>query len=325
MRSQFRTLVFCISAICASGPAAAQDVADYPNRPIHIVVPFAAGGASDVATRILAQKLSQELGTSVVVENRPGGETAIGAVAVANAPPDGYTLLSAMDSTLVLNPITKSKLAYDPFKDFVPITLTAKNAPLLTVRADGPKTVRELIEKAKANPGKLNFGTSLLTFRLAAHLFFKGAGMDAVLIPFKGGTEGVQALLQGSVDFTFDATTPNLPLIQSGQLRALAKLNNRFMASLPDLQSLAVTADLPSFGDVSVWTGLVAPAGTPRPIIEKVRQAVLRSYADPVVQEKLSKAAILPETSTSEEFAAFIRSEFERWSNVYKETGIKIE
>jgi len=325
MLALIRFLVFGLFTLCALGVAAAQAVADYPNRPIRIVVPFAAGGASDVGMRILAQKLSQELGGSVVVENRPGADTAIGATAVAISPPDGYTLLAAMDSTLVLNPTIKSKLTYDPFKDFAPITVTAKNAPIMVVRADGPKTVRELIEKAKANPGKLNFSALHPGSRLNAYLFLKEAGIEAVHIPFKGGSEGTQALLQGSVDFTFDQIASNLPLIQSGQLRAIAKLDESNIPTLPGLQSLAVAANLPHLGEISVWAGLVAPAGTPPPNNDNVRQGVIQAYADPDVVEKLSKASINPATSTPEEFSAFIHSEFARWSKAYKEIGIRFE
>ena len=218
--------------------AAAQDVQTYPNRAVRIIVPFPAGGPTDILTRIVAQKLSENWGQPVVVENRPGADTAIGAVQVAKASPDGYTLLAPMDTTLVMNPATKTSLPYDPFKDFAPITLAAKNTSLLTVRAaDGPKSIQELIALGKAKAGKMNYGAGIITTRLAGYLFNKSAGIDVQLIPYKGSAEVVQGLLTGAVDYIIDGTASSLPLIKGGQFRALAKLNNRPLPSLPDVQA----------------------------------------------------------------------------------------
>jgi tripartite-type tricarboxylate transporter receptor subunit TctC len=313
------------AAIAPAQPA--EDASAFPSRPIRIIVPFPAGGPTDINARIIAQKMSEDFRQPVVIENRPGGNTAIGAQAVAKAEPDGYTLLAAMDTTLVMNPATATApLSYDPFRDFATITLTAKNTSLLTVRAaDGPKTVHELIARAKANPGKLNYGAGIITTRLAGYLFAREAGIAVQLIPYKGSADVVQGLLTGSVDFIVDGVAASLPLIQGGKLRALAKLNTRPLPVLPDLQPLGTAAGLPQLEDMSSWIGLVAPAGTPRAIVDKIAREVVAIYADPAVAERLEKAGITAATSTPAEFDAFFRAEAKRWTDVFKESGIRLE
>ncbi len=321
-----RTFLLLASLLLAL-PAAAQDAATFPSRPIRIVVPFPAGGPTDINARIIAQKMSEDWKQPVVIENRPGGNTAIGAQAVAKAEPDGYTLLAAMDTTLVMNPATATApLSYDPFRDFATITLTAKNTSLLTVRAaDGPKSVQELIARAKASPGKLNYGAGIITTRLAGYLFAREAGIAVQLIPYKGSADVVQGLLTGSVDFIVDGVAASLPLIQSGKLRALAKLNSRPLPVLPALEPLAVAARLPQLEDMSSWIGLVAPAGTPAPIVDKIAREVAAIYSDPAVADRLEKAGITAATSTPAEFDAFFRAEAKRWTEVFRESGIKLE
>jgi tripartite-type tricarboxylate transporter receptor subunit TctC len=239
--------------------------------------------------------------------------------------PDGYTLFAVMDVTMVLNPITASNLSYDPLKDFAPITLASKNTSLLNVRAeDGPKTVKELIARAKASPGKLNYGAGIITTRLAGYLFNREAGLDVQYIPFNGSAPTVQGLLTGTVDYIIDGAATSLPLIQSGKLRALAKLNSRPLPALPEVRPLAVEAGIPALDDISTWIGLVAPAGTPRPIVDKIQREVVKMYADPVIAEKLEKSGISAASSTPEEFDAFVRKELDRWDRVFKDSGIKL-
>ena len=310
------------SAQSSSGAAAPE----YPNRAIRIIVPFPAGGPTDILARVIAQRMNEDWGQPVLVENRPGGNTTIGAQLAAKAPPDGYTLLAAMDTTLVMNPVTASNLPYDPFRDFVPITMAANNTSLLTVRvADGPKTVKELIAKARANPGKLNYGAGTITTRLAGYLFNRMAGIDVVFVPYKGSADVVQGLLTGSVDFIVDGTASSLPLIHSGKFRALAKLTSRPLPALPEVKSLAVAADLPGLEDISTWTGLVAPAGTPPAVIDKIHREVAKMYADPAIVNKLEKSGITAMSSTPAEFGAFYRKETDRWSKVFRESGIKFD
>jgi tripartite-type tricarboxylate transporter receptor subunit TctC len=307
-------------------PAAAQGAADtYPNRTVRMIVPFPAGGPTDILSRVVAQRLSEVWGQPVVIENQPGANTAIAAARVAKMPADGYTLLAAMDVTMVLNPITTKNLSYDPLKDFALITLGSKNTSLLSVRADdGPKTVKELIARAKANPGKLNYGAGIITTRLAGYLFNREAGLDVQYIPFNGSPPTVQGLLTGAVDYIVDGTATSLPLIQGGKLRALAKLNSRPLPALPEVRPLAVEAGIPALDDVSTWIGFVAPAGTPRSIVDKIQREVVKMYADPVIAEKLEKAGISTASSSPEEFEAFVRKELDRWERVFKDSGIQL-
>lgn len=327
------TRAIAVGLTCAvtTGQAGAQGAPEagaqaYPNRTIRIIVPFPAGGPTDVLARVIGQRMSEDWGQPVLVENRPGANTAIGAQLVAKAPPDGYTLLAAMDTTLVMNPVTSRNLPYDPFKDFVPITMAANNTSLLTVRsADGPKTMQELIARAKANPGKLNYGAGTITTRLAGYLFNRTAGIDVVFVPYKGSADVVQGLLTGSVDFIVDGVASSLPLIRSGKFRALAKLNSRPLPALPEVRPLAVAAQLPGLEDISTWTGLVAPAGTPGAVVDKIQREVAKMYADPGIIDKLEKSGITAMSSTPAEFDAFFRRETERWSRVFRESGIKLE
>ena len=303
----------------------ARPAQSFPNRPVKIVVPFPAGGPTDVNMRILGQKLGEIWGQGVVIENRPGANTGIGAQVVAKSAPDGYTLLAAMDTTLVMNPATGASMNYDPFKDFAAITLTAKNTSLLTVRAsDGPKTIQELIARGKASAKKLNYGAGITITRLAGATFAKAAGIEVQLIPYKGSAEVVQGLLTGSVDFIVDGIAPSLPLINSGQFRPLAKLNNRPLPPLPDVKPLGEATGLP-IDEMSSWIGLVAPAGTPPAIVKKIHDDVKRAMDDATVADRLEKAGIFPVTTTPEEFDTYFRAEAKRWTKVYQDSGIKLD
>jgi tripartite-type tricarboxylate transporter receptor subunit TctC len=327
MAAMTRLFAFALMSVVAMAQALGQTSADadgknYPNRPIRMLVPFPPGGPADLIARFVGQRMSEDFGQPVVIENRPGGNTVIGAQAVARSAPDGYTLFIPMDTTLVMNPLVIPNLPYDPIKDFTPITLLTKNMSLIVVRAsDGPKSIAELIAKAKANPGKMNMGAGTITSRLGAILFAKTAGIDAQLVPFKGSAEIGQAVLSGTVDFALDSTGTSLPLIQGGQYRALAKYSNRPLPMMPDLPALSVAANLPSIDESSTWIGLSAPAGTPRAIVDKLQREVASIYADPTMMERLEKAGITPVSSTPAEFEAFVRSEGERWSKVFKENS----
>jgi tripartite-type tricarboxylate transporter receptor subunit TctC len=321
-------LISVLTIMCAVGISAAQisaGVESYPSRPVRLIVPFPAGGPTDILMRVIAQRLSETWAQPVVIENQPGANTAIAAARVAKMPADGYTLLAAMDVTMVLNPIASKSLPYDPIKDFAPITLASKNISLLSVRAaDGPHTVRELIARAKGNPGKLNYGAGIITTRLAGYLFNREAGIKVQYIPFNGSAPTVQGLLTGAVDYIVDGTASGLPLIQSGQLRALAKLNDRPLPALPSLRPLSVEAGMPALEDISTWIGLVAPAGTPRAIIETLQSEIARMYDDASITGRLEQTGISAVSSTPDEFAAFIRKELARWERVFKEAEIEL-
>jgi tripartite-type tricarboxylate transporter receptor subunit TctC len=318
-------LISTLAALDAAAQSIAAGALTYPNRAVRIIVPFPAGGPTDILTRVIAQRMSEIWGQGVVIENQPGANTAIAAARVAKMPPDGYTLFAVMDVTMVLNPITNKNLPYDPLRDFAPITLASKNTSLLSVRTDdGPETVKELIARAKANPGKLNYGAGIITTRLAGYLFNREAGIEVQYIPFSGSPPTVQGLLTGAVDYILDGAATSLPLIQSGKLRALAKLNSRPLPALPHVRPLAVEAGIPALDDISTWIGLVAPAATPREIVEKIRREIVNIYADPVIADKLERSGISTATSTPEEFEAFVRKELARWGQVFKESGIDL-
>ena len=328
--ARYSTLALPWSLIAALtlGHAVAQERSDastYPNRAIRIIVPFPAGGPSDIVARVIGQKMSEDWGQPVVVENRPGANTLIGAQAAAKAAPDGYTLFMAINSTLVMNQFLYKSLPYDPFNDFAPITLTAKTMSVLAVLASGPKTAKELIARAKAQPGKLNYGAGTITAQLMGHQLHRAAGIDIVYVPFKGTPETVNGLLTGSVDLIYAANQIVTPLIASGQLRALAKMDRNAPPSMAEIPTAAVAADLPDLDDMSVWLGLVAPKGTPKPIIDKVHAAVVKTLADPAIKEKSEKTGNYPVTNTPEEFAAFLRKEADRWSKVIRDSGIKFD
>jgi tripartite-type tricarboxylate transporter receptor subunit TctC len=309
------------------GPAAAEDAAkDFPNRPIHIIVPFPPGGPTDFVARIIALKMSQDWNVGVVVENRPGGNTVIAAQVVAKSPPDGYTLLTPMDTTLVLNPATGIAAPYDPFTAFAAITLLARNTALLIVRArDGPKSVKELIARAKANPGKLNYGAGIMTTRLQVALLSKEAGIRVVLVPYKGSADVAEGVLDGSVDFAGDGFVTSLPLIKGGQFRALAKFDSRPLPQLPDVPTLAQAAGLPQLRDLSSWIGLVAPAGTPKAVVDKIHQEIVRIYADPQIAQRLDKGGINAVTMTPAEFDLFFHAEAAHWTAFLKDNGISLQ
>ncbi len=325
--SASRFVVLAAFVLLAAAPARAQhaqdiDAKDYPNRPIHIVVPFPAGGPTDLLSRIIAKEMAASWGQPVVIENRPGADTAIGAVAVAKAEPDGYTLLAAMDSTMVLNPLVKTKLPYDPLNDFDPISLGAKNISVLEVRADSNiHDVHDLIETLKAKPGALNLGAGTTNGRLAALLFAKLTGTNFAVIPYKGSADTVEALITGSVDLGIDGIASSLPLITAGKFRPLAKLSERPLQQLPDLPPLAEAAGVPELGDISTWIGFYAPAGTSSEIIGKLQNFIATIYADPVVAKRLETAGIIAVSSTPAELDAFVRSETKRWGKVIHDNG----
>ena len=320
-----RLIALALLSGLAMGSAAAQERADaFPTRAIKIVVPFPAGGPSDVLARMIGQKMSEDWGQPVVIENRPGANTVLGAQQVAKAAPDGYTLLMAIDSTLTMNQYLYRTPPYDPFNDFAPITLTAKTMQLLIVNAASDvRTVNDLISRAKAQPGKLNYGAGTITTKLTGYLFNKSAGIETVLVPYNGSAEVAQGLLTKSVDFSFDGPSASLSLIQGGQFRVLAKFDPRPFPPVPDLP--LITTAMPNMDEITVWLGLVAPKGTPAAVIDKIQAEVAKALADPDVKAKADASGLFPATSTPAEFAAFIRKEAQRWSSIVKETGMKYD
>lgn len=310
--------------LVASATQAQNGVGNFPNRPLKIVVPFPAGGPSDVLARMIGQKMSQDFGQGVVVENRPGANTVIAASQVAKATPDGYTMLMAIDSTLVMNQYLYKNLPYDPINGFAPISLVAKTMQLLIVNASSEfKTVQDLIAKAKSQPGKFNYGAGTVTTKLSGYLFNEAADIKTMLVPYNGSAEVTHGLLTKSVDFTFDGPSAALSLIQSGQFRVLAKFDPRPFPPAPDVPTIMTL--LPKLDEITVWLGLVAPKGTPAPIVEKLQQEIAKALADPAVKAKADAAGLYPATTTPAEFGAFIRKEAGRWQAPVKATGMHFD
>lgn len=312
-----------LAAVCGlliiATPVSAQQ---YPSRAVSIIVPYPAGGPVDLMARTLGQKLSDDWHQPVIILNRPGGNSAVGAIAAARANPDGYTLLVAMDTTLVYNLVAGNKVDYE-LKDFAPISMTTNNTPLLIAPANGPKSIKELIARAKAAPSKLNYGAAVFPSRIAGYLFNSLAGIKTTEILYRGSSEIVQGLLTGSIDYSFDGLSASLALIRDGKLRPLARLAVRPLSALPNLPNL--NDDLPGFGNISIWSGIVAPAGTPSGIIETIQHSVADALATPEIIGRLDKVGISVVSSTPDEFQKFIRDETARATKIVKESGLTLE
>lgn len=319
-----RAVLLACAAFSTPAFAQGEPAADFPSRPIRIVVPFPAGGPADVLTRILAQHMGETWTRGFVIENRPGGNTAIGAQAVARAAPDGYTLLTALDTTLVMNAFRTTNISYK-LSDFALISRVATTTSILVAPADGARTVEELIANGRANNGKLNYGAGIIPTRLAGFLFTKMAGFNAAFVPYKGSAEVVQGLLDGSINYAVDGIAPHLNLVRSGRLRALAKLDDAPLASLPDLKPLHSYPGLKDLGNMSVWIGIAAPAGTPAPIVDKLYKAFADATSNPGVVKRLGDIGIRATNNTPAEFEAFVKAEIEKWGPIVKESGIVIE
>ena len=296
----------------------------YPTRTITLIVPFAPGGPADLLARLIGQKLSEDLGQQVVVDNRPGANTIIGAQAVARAKPDGYTLLMAIDGTLVMNPFLYSKLAYDPFKDFEPISQVAFIPSVLEANKDVPvNSVKDVIEQEKAKPGKFLVGVSTPTSQVIVGLFNMLAGIKLTIVPYKGGTTLITGLLAGDIPIGFESANVALPQWRAGKIKILGTTYARRLALAPEIPLIAET--LPGF-DLGIWQSIVAPAGTPRQIIVRLHGALSKAMNNPEVRERLLTAGIEPAISkTPEEFAAFIRTQAEVRSKVIKAVGMKLD
>ena len=298
----------------------------FPSRPIRIVVPFPAGGTTDVLARAAAQKLTETLGQPAVVDNRPGAGGNIGAELVAKSAPDGYTLLMGTVGTHAINPGLYPKLPYDHVKDFAPVILVAGVPNVLVINPALPvNSVQELIAYAKANPGKLNFASSGngTSIHLSAELFKTMAGVQMTHVPYKGSAPALQDLVGGQVQLMFDNLPSSLALIKGGKLKALAVTSGARAAALPDVPTLAESG-LPGF-EASSWFGLLAPTGTPSSVIAKLNGEIAKWLATPEAKEKLLAQGANAAGGTAEEFAQFIAAETAKWQKVVKESGAKVD
>jgi tripartite-type tricarboxylate transporter receptor subunit TctC len=314
------------SLALALGPAQAQD--NYPSRPVRMIIPFAAGGPTDIVGRIMGAKMSEVLGQQFVVEDRTGAGGNIGADAVAKAPPDGYTILMATVSTNAINPGLYSHLPYDPINGFAPVGRVGVTPTLLLVNPSVPaKDVKGLIALLKANPGKYSFGSSGLgsILHLCGEEFkAKAGGLDAVHVPYKGSAPMDTDLMGGQIAWAFDATPTAMPLAQSGKLRALGAGMAQRLAAMPDLPTLQEQG-LPGY-ECYTWNAFLAPAGTPQPVIDKLNAAVNKALADPAVSSALEKAGIDPTPgSTPQSTGEFVKAELAKWAPIIKASGAHID
>jgi tripartite-type tricarboxylate transporter receptor subunit TctC len=316
-------LLVGLAAFC-SGTSA--DAADYPTRPVTLIVAFTPGGPSDVLARIVGKKLEQLLGQPFVVENRPGAGGNIAAEIAARAAPDGYTLLMGNNSILATNASLYKKLGYDAEKDFEPITLIGSQANILVVNPSVPaRSVAELIAFAKANPGTLNFASSGYgaAAHLAGELFKTEAHVDIQHVAYKGAAPALQDVIAGHVQMMFATSASVLGHIREGLVRPLAVTTLKRIAVLPDIPTIAESG-IPGF-DANTWHGLVAPAGTPKEVIDKLYHATAVALRDPEVRKALTDLGVDLVGSSPQEFAAYISRETPKWSAVVKAAGARIE
>ena len=306
-----------------TGLVQAQD--SYPTKPVRIIVAYPAGGANDIVARAIGQELAQELGQPMVIENKSGAAGIIGADAAAKSPPDGYTLFMAAGAHTLAPSLHKS-LPYDIVRDFQPISLAALGTYLLTVHPSVPaKSVKELIELAKAKPGTLNFASSGAGAppHLAGVLFQKLAGVELNHVPYRGDTPAIADMIAGHVQLGFMSIQPLIPQVKAGTLRALAITSGKRSAAMPELPTIAESG-LPGY-DIGTWWGLLAPAKTQRPIVDRIAAAMRKVTAIPSVKERFAAGGIAAQSNLPDEFAAMIKSEVVRYRELASAAGVQPE
>ena len=311
-----------LSMLAPAGNAAAEG---YPAKPVRLIVPFAAGGPTDVIARIVAQKLSESFGQQVVTENIPGAGGNTGVTMVARAPADGYTIL-VVSTGFIVNPSMYAKISYDPVKDFAPITLVAASPNVVSVNPDFPaKSMKELVDLVKANPGKYSFAQPATgsTPHLAGELFKQKYALDLVTVPFNGAALAVNSTIGGHTPIAFTALPPAMSNIKEGKLRGLAVLASKRSPALPDVPTNG-EAGVPDL-ESDTLTGIVAPAGTPREVIERWRGDIVKMVATPEVKQRLEALGFAPVANTPDEFGERIKSEIAKWGKVVRDANIKAD
>jgi tripartite-type tricarboxylate transporter receptor subunit TctC len=320
MRRWF-SLLCCLAALALPGIAAAQD---YPSKPIRLIVPFPPGGPNDIIARVIGQKMSEALGQPVLIDNRGGAGGVTGTDAVAKAPPDGYTIAITSAGALAISASLQDKVPYDATKDFAPITLVAKVPELLVVASAVPaKSVADLVALAKANPGQINFASSGPGSmpHLAGELLKLHAAINIVHVPYRGAAPAVNDLLGNQVQIMFADMPVPLPHVKSGALTAIAVGSKMRAPALPDVAPLAELG-FPQI-EAENWYGMVGPAGTPSAIVAKLNATTLAALRDPEVMERLASQGAILSGGTPGEFAAYIRSETDKWAKVVQTSGAK--
>ena len=326
MRSAKLLAGVALSVGLGLGNASLVHAQDYPSKPVRFVVPFAPGGTTDVLARLVGEKLSASLGQQFVVDNKPGAGGNVGTAQVAKAEPDGYTLLMGTVGTHAINASIYPSLPYDPVQDFAPVTLVATVPNVLVVNPEVPaNSVAELIALAKEKPGELNFASSGngSSIHLSGELFKAMTGVDIVHVPYKGSGPAVVDLLGVQVDMMFDNLPSSAPQIKAGKLRPLAVTTKERSPMLPDVPTMA-EAGVPGFESYS-WFGILAPAGTPEAIVNKLQGEIAKALADPAMRERFAEVGAVPVGDTPAEFADLIAAETAKWAKVVEEAGVKLE
>jgi len=322
LANKVANLIGLALAILAGATALAQD--SYPARPIRIIVGYVAGGGNDIIARVVAGKMAEGLGQQIIIENRPGAQSIIAAEFVAKSAPDGYTVLMGPSGPMTMNPATYSKLPYAPLRDFVPLSMIGSFPLILVTSASSPlKSVKELIDFAKANPGKTNYSSSAAPFQLASELLKLRTGTDFTHIPYKGSNESANAVMAGEVTMTIADPPPLAGPLKGGRLRALAVTSPRRHPSWPDVPTM-MEAGIPDI-DIVIWTGFLAPAGTPAAIVKRLQDEVARVVRLPEIRERLNGMGVDPVGNTSEEFGRIIAADIAKWTAVAKAANIKAD
>ncbi|OZI67627.1 Bug family tripartite tricarboxylate transporter substrate binding protein [Bordetella genomosp. 4] len=323
MRGLFLSMVL-MSAIPFAPAAHAQKTPDWPTRPITLIVPFPPGGTTDLLARLVAREAGNRLGQNMVVENRPGAGGGIGAAAVARAQPDGYTVVMGTLGTQVTNQFIYAQMPYDSARDFAPVTLVANSPNVLLVSPKlGISTVAELLERARGTPGALNFASTSLggSPHLSGELFNSMAKVDIRHVPYKGSAPAMTDLLGGQVQMMIDNLPSAMGQIQAGTVKALAVTTPARVPLLPNVPTVA-EAGLPGY-EVNAWFGLLAPAGTPDAIVNRIYSAVANAVAEPAVRRQIEALGAIPVASTPQAFSDTIRADTDKWQQVIRNAGIK--
>jgi len=322
-----RAMVLAGASLAVATLGLPARAADYPDKPIRLVVPFPAGGATDLMARTLGQKLAERLGQPVVIDNRAGAGGGIGAEAVATAAPDGYTLLFATMGSLTINPSLYKSLRYDPVKSFEPITLTHNTSNLLVVNPNVPaRSVAELIELARKRPGELAFASAGngTTSHLSGELFKTLAKVDLTHVPYKGSAPAMTDFLGGRTTMMFDTTSNFVEYVKSGRLRPLGLTGRKRSPTMPGVPTISETPGMNDY-EMSLWLGVLAPAGTPKDIVAKLNRDIGATMAAPDMVRQMGEAGIEVRLSTPAEFAALIRSDMTKWAAVVKRAGVQLD
>jgi tripartite-type tricarboxylate transporter receptor subunit TctC len=320
-----RALIFMAALLCAAIGSGQSSAQTYPARPVRLIVPFGAGGPTDVIARLVAQKLSERWGQQVYTENLPGAGGNTGVATVAREPADGYTIL-VVSTGFMVNPSMYAKVPYDPIKDFAPITLVAASPNVVSVHPSFPaKTLKELVELVKAHPGKYSFAqpSTGSTPHLAGELFKQQYRLDLVTVPFNSAALAINSTIGGHTPIAFTALPPAMANIKDGKLRGLAVLSVRRAPALPDVPTNA-EAGIPDL-ESDTLTGIVAPAGTPKDVIDRWRDDIAKAVATAEVKERLETLGFAPVANTPDEFGARIRSEIAKWSKVVHDANIRAD